>query len=311
MRLYYGTVCALLIATLPCGAVISLTSPTSEFTAVGLGGPSDPTTDNQANRADLELVGDDTAGLSAFYLKFDNGGTADRADGEIAFRLRISGNQGQVTVGGNVYVGLDLTGDGALDYFIAHEGKNDQNLLILRSGTGANDSPSTVTLGDTLFSEDATAANVNFSAVSTIDTNLTGLGYDPYDLDADNTPKSGEDHFLTFKIDFASLVHVVRTDAQNGVIDEQYVLFDESSALQMITVTSQNTNNINSDFGGINDSERDPDLTFNDPESPGGSSTTITIDGQITVPEPAGIACVLGLLCLGLAAFRRRPAYRL
>ncbi len=309
MKFSSGIVLALLIVASPCGAVISLTAPTSDFTAIGLGGPSDPITDNQANRVDLELVGDDDAGLFAFYLNFDDGGTADKTDGEIAFRFRMSGDKGQGTIGGNVYVGLDLTGNGALDYFIAHEGKNDQNLLILRTGSGDNNSPSTVTLGETLFSTDSTASNTNFSAVSTIDTNLIGSGYDPYDLDADNTPKSGEDYFLTFKIDFAELVSVVRKDAQDGLIDSQFVLFDEDTALQMITVTSQNTNNINSDFGGINDDVRDPTLPFNDPEQPGGSSTPITIDGDpIPVPEPSAYGLIFGLYAVIMVLGSRKRA---
>ncbi len=295
-------------------AVIALSASTDSFNPLQLGGPSDPTEDNQANRVDLELVGRPENGLEAFYIKFDNEGDASTTDGDLAFRIRLSGNTSQNNVGGGIYVGLDITGDGALDYFVAHQGKNDQNISIFRAGSGSNNSPSSLTLGDSLFSESTVydngsnlqTANISFVEVEDIDPGLTGVGYDPYDLDAGSKKKSGADYFLTFKIDFADLVAVIVADAESGKIDSQYSLFDDTSVIQMLVVSSQNTNNINSDFGGIDDNSRDPNLPFNDPDNPGGTSVLVDVGGNPVVPEPRLYALCAGLFVFVLCCLFRR-----
>jgi len=71
-----------------------LNSPTSEFNALLLNGPSDPVEDNQANRVDIELVGNDDVGLFAFYTQFNDNGGASATDGTVFYRVRVSGNSG-------------------------------------------------------------------------------------------------------------------------------------------------------------------------------------------------------------------------
>lgn len=67
-------------------AVVSLDATTSaNFVALNLGGESDPVADNQANRVDIQLVGNDD--FSAFYIGFDSG------SGDIFFRTRVSGEK--------------------------------------------------------------------------------------------------------------------------------------------------------------------------------------------------------------------------
>lgn len=225
---------------------------------------------------------------------------------------------------GFFYVGLDITGDGSLDYFIEHGGAGGQQISIPRAGAGSN-SPGSITLGDTLFSEDAvkfdgsntSTANSYFETVETIDPGLTGDGtYDPYDLD-DGGKKQGDlDRFLTFKLDFQDFIDVVQSDAENGLVDSGFELFDESFALQMLIVTSQNGNNTNSDFGGIDDNNADPNIPFNDPNDPNGGSGGLSLGvdpGGTVIPKRGTLMLLLGIMA-GIALRRRtapkRPFWR-
>lgn len=284
---------------------LQLDDPTSAFNALNLGGPSDPVADNQANKPDIELVGSDAAGLYAFYGYYDNFGSGSSTDGDVFFRVRVAGNSGKAELGGYVFIGLDITGDGALDYFIQHGGNPTQQIAILRADlTKANNSPDTLGLGDTLFTTDVvdfgnTGANSYFTDVVDIDPGLTGSGYDPYDLDGG----SDADHFLTFTFDFAQLVSVVRTDAANLALaddlDSSFETFDDTFSMQMVLMTSQDVNNINSDLGGI---DGDSTEQFN---TGGGISTEVDPGGS-EVPEPTTYALLFGLVALGFAAVRRR-----
>ena len=312
------TLVVLLLALFPgskCEAVIALDASTaSNYTSLMLGGPSDPVADNQANRADLELVGRPENGLEAFYVGFDDFGSSSTTDGDWYFRVRVSGENGNPdgVLNGFVYVGLDITGDGTLDYLIEHGGNPNQTISIRRPGGASNDTNS-VSQGTALYTTDVVrlgnegageVANSFFETVEIIDPGLVGDGtYDPYDLD-DGGNKNGDlDRFLTFSLDFQEFVDIVRADAVDPSvpdIDAGYQLFDDTFALQMLVVTSQNSNNINSDFGGVNDDDDASGTPFTEvvtgPVDPGGGS----------IPEPAGYALLLGAATVGLIIGRRR-----
>lgn len=214
---------------------------------------------------------------------------------------------------------IDISGNGFLSAAIYAP-----NSEVSMNGGGTN-SPGSITLGDTLFSEDAvkfdgsnaSTANSYFETVETIGPGLTGDGtYDPYDLDGGGKKQGDLDRFLTFKLDFQDFVDVVLSDAENGLIDSGFELFDESFALQMLVVTSQNGNNINSDFGGIDDNNADPNIPFNDPNDPNGGSGGLSLGvdpGGTVIPEPGTLMLLLGIMA-GIALRRRtapkRPFWR-
>lgn len=316
-------------------AVISLSAPTSDgFIQLNLGGQSDPVADNQANRVDIELVGNEY--LGAFYLGSN--------DGNVFIRTRVSGENGNPdgVQSGYTYIGIDVTGDGALDYWIEHGGTPNQSISILDVGATANDSPSTVSLGavatfggvsattsvqyfDTAVGADNTGANSYFEMVEVIDLGLFdespgGDEYDPYDLDAGGM-NGDEDRFLTFSFDFSMLASVIIEDAEEGRFGEDSArleLFDESYGISWLLVTSQNGQNINSDFGGLdgNDPDFNPDTPFVDQpyiDENGDTQIGSGLTGGYTpggdeapVPEPATYALLFGLVALGFAAYRRR-----
>lgn len=287
-------------------AVIALNTPTFEFNALNMGGPSDPVADNQANKPDIELVGNDSAELYAFYGGFLDNGSSSTTDGDVFYRVRVAGNSGQAELGGYVFIGLDITGDGALDYYIQHGGNPTQQIAILRADlTAANDSPDTIGLGDTLFTTDVVefgnaGANSYFTDVADIDPGLSATpDYDPYDLD----DGSDADHFLTFSFDFAELVNVIRTDAANDSLnddlDDSFEWFDDSFSMQMVLTTSQDVNNINSDLGGIDGASTETFTT-------GGGISPEVDPGGSHLPEPATYALLFGLFAFDCAAYRRR-----
>lgn len=314
-------------------AVVALNAPTTgNFVEVGLGGASDNVVDNQANRPDLELVGDG-ANLGAFYVAFDYGAPArsSATDGTMGFRIRVAGENGNSdgVLGGNVYIGFDLTGDGALDYMLEHGGSGPtQAISLLRMGPGVN-RPTAVEQGQVATYDvggSAVPASVNvseqnslFATVKLIDDAGSAFNdgnYADYDLDGGfegKAPKTADDsafdRFLTFTFDFAIFAEVVRQDyADDGYLE----FFDDSYTFSMLVVTSQNANNINSDFGGIDGKADDynPNIPFaQQPDGNGGTgaglSPFVVIDGSL-VPEPATYALLFGLLTLAFTGVRRR-----
>ncbi|MFQ3225570.1 MAG: hypothetical protein ACI8Z5_001832 [Lentimonas sp.] len=92
--------------------------------------------DHQANRVDLELVGNGYLGV--FYW-----GTND---GNVFIRTCVSGGDGSPdgVQSDYTYIGLDVTGNRALDYWIEHVGTPDQSISILDVGATDNGNPATV-----------------------------------------------------------------------------------------------------------------------------------------------------------------------
>jgi len=352
----FAAVILLLCLTVRSEAVIALDALTAgNFTEVGLGGASDNVVDNQANRPDLELVGDGV-GLGAFYVAFDGYDTPnDTQDGSMYFRIRVAGENGNSdgVLGGNVYIGIDITGNGALDYMIEHGGSGStQAISLLRMGAGV-DSPDAVVQGTvatydvggtaTIASVNVGAQNSSFATVKSVDDPNSAFNdgnYADYDLDnglKGKAPKSADDsaldRFLTFTFDFGVFGEVIRQDFNAGEINgegKDLGLFDDTYTYSMLVVTSQNANNINSDFGGINDNADgyDPATTFaeqplrdtdgnvilgssGEPLAGGGLSAPVTTAGEPgstgePVPEPATYALLFGFLTLGYVVSRRR-----
>ena len=333
MKLQFSIAIILLCLTVHSEAVIALNSPTSDFNALYLNGESDPIADNQANRPDIELVGNDSVGLYAFYAQFNNNNdplnpsSNVATDGEVFFRVRVAGDQSQSTLDGFVLVGLDITGDGALDYYISHGGTPTQTISIIRAGASANNSPTTMSLGETLYSINVDSSNSSFVEVDAYgpsgnenpdglnDTPLAeqpaGLGQNQVATTNDLNGAGDIDHFLTFSLDFQALVDVIVADATPisegapGLLDAVYLGFDDTFDVQLLLTTSQNGSNINSDLGGIDgNSSTDP---FVDPEGGGSGGLTNPVDvSGAEVPEPSAYAFFFGVVTLGFAAIRRR-----
>ncbi len=294
-------------------AVIALNAPTGDFVAVPLNGASDPFLDEQSQGKGLDLVGG-VGGFDAFYVGFNDNGGASATDGELVFRVRLGGAK-HGAFSSFVDVGLDIDG-GGLDYIIQFAGQNPNEIQIFRAtGTTANNTA----LGVALYPElaesveylaggNAATANAYFAAVS----DVTDVAPDP-DFSGDVTDideNDGTDYFLTFSLDFNYLVQVVRADATSGGLDSGYQLFDDTFTFGMLVTTSQDGNNVNGDFGGINGNEAGSgDVPFvsvgGDPSGPGLSSPFLP-DGAAFVPEPRTYALLLGFGVLLCGIFGKR-----
>ncbi|HAV14018.1 MAG TPA: hypothetical protein DCX06_11095 [Opitutae bacterium] len=284
-------------------AVISLTSPTSVFRELSLNGDSDPYADNQANRTDIELVGDAGLGLSAFYFGFNDHGNTSNQDGDLFFRVRVAGESGSPdgVLNGYVTVGFDVESDGVMDYYVRHGANltgNDQQIAIFdASATAANNSPVSIELGSQRYiTGNVTAMNSQFRDVddvtigdtfsNTVYSRTTSpILYTERDIDG----LGDTDKFLTFSFAFDELVQIIQAD----YIGTPYAGFNDQSTLSLILSTSQNSNNINSDIAGR-------DGVTSDPFIPGGGITD-----PIQVPEPSTAALIAAVFIFGFVSARR------
>lgn len=274
-------------------AAITVTTPTSGWTPVMYGSlPSnDPGSDHQSKGSlEGDIVGDATH--ASFYVGFDDGGTADRTDGHLAFRLRVAGDSNPNGFNSVFWVGMDVNGDGALDVFAGASGSS---VGIYSAGSGNNVSPSTTTINTSWnkrYEVPVTAANFDFSKVTaTSDPSATSFNLDG------GTSKSGDqnDYFVSFVVPFSKLVGAVE-DLGLGP-------FDDSMPMRYVVATANQKNSLNQDLNGI-DGGVGSDQTwtslggFSSPYLPKGTPFT----GNQTVPEPGvSLLAVLG----GILIWRR------
>lgn len=279
----------ILAPLLPAMGVVLVDTSTNDATdpwaPISYLGPTDPYTDRQSQgNEENEIVGDTTNGLDSFYVNFDGGDDTSSTDGTIFFRIRVSGNKGKADYDGYSYVGLDVTGDGALDFFLGVNSK-DSLLTLQDAGNDLNNSPNTSSISSTNTESTAfTASNFDWSPVSDIDSGVNS------NIDGAN----GEDYFISFAVDFA---WVVNAAVAEGVTD-----FDENSGIAYVTATSQNPNNLNADLNGVDNDNFNANDTWT---TLGAINNPVTADGT-PVPEPASFAFLSGCMVTFLALFRRR-----
>ena len=272
----------------------SITDPTTSadgstyywtpFTVAGSGGNtrmSDPTIDQQTGQIQDDLVG--SASTPGFFIRYGQIGGVD----SVAFRFvenKLYTSGGTPGFTGQISVGLDTDGDSALDIVLTVIGKNSNNGINYQApGTGANNSPSTTTLGNPVLISAFTASNFDYEQInSTLYPNWTQIGTDP-------------DAVLTFAIPFASLNSALNALGESSITT--------STLLRFIAFTSTQTNSINQDLYGPNGISGA--TTFG---ASGAFSELTTITG-VPIPElPSGILTG-GLLGAGLL-FRSLRKYR-
>jgi hypothetical protein len=166
-------------ATLAAGtalaAVIDPSSPTTAWTPVIYPTTPDAPGDHGTGDPEGDIVGDNAN--AALYMAFDDAGTPSTTDGNIGFRIRISGDSNP---------------------------PGWENFGIYDAGTGANTSPSTTTLSSIPTLQWAlTATNYDWSPVDgSIDPGVTNT-----DFGAD-----GNDVFLSFIVPFNDIVSELLLD---------------------------------------------------------------------------------------------------
>lgn len=277
----------MLLCPLMAEAVISLTSQSSTWDPILYLDDSDPTGDQQTGNAgnEADIVGDSSN--AALYKLYD--GSSD----ELAFRIRLgaedNSNKGYDSA---TIVAFDIGNNGILDGYIGVElgavgdvsGGKKQDVGIYQftsiADTPNNTQSALSDRSDALVSYGS--SNVDWSPVTDIDAG-------PVDIDGQGNP----DHFLTFVVSFSDLTTSL------GI--------EEDTTLGFVAITSQNLNQINNDYNGIdnNDPLFDGNAPWNNPDLPV-TSLPYTPESEVPVPEASAYALLLGFVALA-GVFARRP----
>ncbi len=277
-------------SSLGISTVADVVSPTTDWTAITYTNPNQYYyfDDQQTGNRDSDIVGN--AAHPAFYVKFDDLGTASRTDGLFYMRVRVGSDRPQAGTFDNVLlVGIDANQDAALDLFVGvdNQGSN-TNLSIWDPGTGANTSPATTSIiSPPAYAELQTASNYDFSAVTSTN-DPTASSFD-VDADGDN------DYFLSLRLDFAQIVAEMNAIAG--------IAIDESTSVNYVLATSNNDNSLNQDMNGA-DGGVGSSLTWS---QLGVFSNSFSMNPAF-IPEPGAVA-FSGLMSLFLLVgwgFRRR-----
>jgi hypothetical protein len=276
---------AVAIAPRDATAVIDPASATDTWRAILYPAVApDWSDDQQTGISEADIVGNATR--AGAYVQFDDAGTPDPTDGEIAFRVRLGADKNPPGFEHFFGVGLDADLDGDLDLFLGVDNSgNPDQIGIWDPGTGLNVSPSTTSIvNPPLVSYAETLGNYDFRAVdATIEPGET-----IFDLDADGET----DHFLSFVVPFT---HVV-----NALVARGFPGFDERTRVSYVIGTSTQPNALNQDLGG--------------PDGGTNSTSTFVLLGALSnpespLPEPAGLApaalALVVALRAGRAGFRR------
>jgi hypothetical protein len=270
-----GLVTSLLLAGATHAAPIALDGPTTDWIAMNnFGTTGDP--DDAAN-PEAELIGD--ASHSAVYYQLDDNGAAANDDGTLYFRMRIGHDNGGPGFKAMAVIGIDGDLSGSVDALvIADFNPPGADSVQVRQVSGTGLSPATTNISSLGYDVAATAANTNWTTVN--------AGTDPTatntDLNADGT-----DYFISFSVDFATVVQIMNDLGIGG--------FNDQTLVNFVAGTSTNaSSSMNQDIAGVNGQV--------------GSATSWALlggsAGPIVVPEPhTGALLACGLLAL---AWRRR-----
>jgi hypothetical protein len=273
-------------ATLAAGtalaAVIDPSSPTTAWTPVIYPTTPDAPGDHGTGDPEGDIVGDNAN--AALYMAFDDAGTPSTTDGNIGFRIRISGDSNPPGWENFAVVGLDAGEDALndIDIYLGVDGQGSSDHIgIYDAGTGANTSPSTTTLSSIPTLQWAlTATNYDWSPVDgSIDPGVTNT-----DFGAD-----GNDVFLSFIVPFNDIVSELLLDG---------ISVDETTAFRYVMGTGTQPNSLNQDVGASSGGWNDP-TTW---DVLGAVSNALS---PVPVPEPSPLSLVL-LGLVGLTARARR-----
>lgn len=277
IRLVLGCGAAIFAAAVESRAAISVTDPTSAFTQMVGFSPADPGYTAGTNYLS-DIGGDQSTGQGADDFV---GGLYMQSDSTtLMFRFYFNQyrNQG---FGGNVRLGVDANGDGAVDIYFGVKDSSG-SAIVLQNPTGtsppANTTPNNSALSNIYGSVALSSSNYNYVASS------VQYGSATY-----------PDAELTFAMPFATL------QSNLGTLG---ISIDTSTSLRFVAFTSTNTNTVTQDVLGLGAIK-----TYGDTAYTSGLFTDYySADGsRRPVPEAATVAQTAVLLALpGYFWVRRR-----
>jgi hypothetical protein len=295
-----GWVAAALLLTgisLPAATISSVNDPNTNFKVVPFPNQNDYPNDQQTGangQGSSDIVGNATN--PGFLTAFD--GTY------VYYRVRLGAtdlSKGSPAYSGLFWVGIDANGDGALDLFIGvnNQGSN-RTLQFQKAGTGANNSPSTTSIGSAIaqYRIAESTFNYNYAAVTT--------ALQPGLIDTDLNGDNKIDAFLTFRVQFAGAAG--SATLQGALAGLSSININQSTSLAYVIATSTQQNSLNQDIGGL-PKNFDGTKTW---KQLGAITPPLHVNGAITgTPEPATwMQLGSGGMVIGLIMLRRRRASR-
>lgn len=229
-------------------AAIDLTSASSAWSEVLVGGNFDPGEDQQA-AASVDLTG--FGAVPLFYMKYDDGGTpgaANSSDDEVAFRFRADNAEKNGDFSGYIWIGLDIDSDTDIDAFMMLIGKNGAySLDVYDSGAGLNTSPSNTDLTSGSQTSVTTGFALSHDLITNIDTGGNA------DVDGDSDP----DYLISYKVNFDALAAALNAQTLTGTNPAEAISTISSNAgvtietnFKLVVSSAQNDNVLNGDIGG-------------------------------------------------------------
>jgi hypothetical protein len=255
-------------------------SPSTSWTAISFGVVQpDPVHDQQTGQQEGDIVGNLLN--PAIYTYFDDNDTPSLLDGVLYFRGRLGGEESPTGYSRAFFVGVEATGDGALDVFIGVDNSGSNDIIgIWDAGSGANTSPSTTSIASSAFATyTENSSNYSWRAVS-----LATDGVSTTDVDGGT---SGTDYLLSYAVPFADVVSFFST--------VKGVAVNETSTFHYVFATATQANSLNQDLGGISGGVNS-DLTW---------SSLGILSSPVAVPEPGSAV----LLIAGLGILLRRKTH--
>ena len=188
---------------------MSLTAATPSWRTLLQGSTYDYINDQQATAVDLELVGNATHPV--LYSYYDNNGTDTDTDDTLYLRVRLSGSKSGTAPStfssGYLFLGAEVNGDNAMDFFlsITQRTAREQRISVWGVGTGLNVSPNTTSIAAEIPVVDLVTnpTNSNFALVTaTNDPSVTDVNLNDATLGTTALALGINDHFLSFKLPF-------------------------------------------------------------------------------------------------------------
>lgn len=251
---------------------------------------SDVRWDQQTGQGADDFVGDGTNGYYGFYYKYGQIGGVD----SMMFRVRLNAVASSFT--GNLRIGVDGNGDGAIDLFFGvstGQGQTPQIVFQDPSAGKTNVSPSTSGL-DKVYGTIATTTS-NYSYLQADDGSAFATG--------NGTGTANADMFLTFALPFSTFKSALEARLSG-------VTITVDSLLRFLAFTSTQGNAVNQDVYGLGtlSDTANANLRFDQ----GGGFTNYYSSTGAVIPEASTVVQGAAFLLsgLGVVLWRRRLALR-
>ncbi len=234
---------------------MSLTAATPSWRTLLQGSTYDYINDQQATAVDLELVGNATHPV--LYSYYDNNGTDTDTDDTLYLRVSLSGSKSGTAPStfssGYLFLGAEVNGDNAMDFFlsITQRTAREQRISVWGVGTGLNVSPNTTSIAAEIPVVDLVTnpTNSNFALVTaTNDPSVTDVNLNDATLGTTALALGINDHFLSFKLPFNNTTAAV--DSLKEAAAAKGVALTKDSPLRLLLGTSTQSNSLNSDLNG-------------------------------------------------------------